>query len=148
MFLLEDEKGCIELENLGPEQYLGIDVSSLPSSVALAQAHQLGHAQDVAIDGYDDPNFDPTAPLCEDDSPYPEVRSAVANTDDPTMLASTFRAWVLGLAWAVIIPGANQFFYFRNPSVTITPVSLFWRANRFSVPRTELYPSNRSSRNS
>ena len=25
------------------------------------------------------------------DSPYPEVRAAVANTDDPTMIVNTFR---------------------------------------------------------
>lgn len=40
----------------------------------------------------------------EDDSPYPEVRSAVANTDDPDIPVSTLRSWVLGLVWAIIIP--------------------------------------------
>lgn len=59
----------------------------------------------------------------EDDSPYPEVRSAVANFDDSTMPASTLRAWVLGIAWAIVIPGMNQFFYFRYPSVSIGGVS-------------------------
>lgn len=59
----------------------------------------------------------------EDDSPYPEVRSAVANTDDPDMPCATFRAWFIGIVWAVIIPGLNQFFFFRFPSVTITGVS-------------------------
>lgn len=58
----------------------------------------------------------------EDESPYPEVRSAVANTDDPTMPAGTLRAWILGLIWAVVIPGVNQFYFFRYPSVTIGPV--------------------------
>jgi len=55
----------------------------------------------------------------EDDSPYPEVRSAVANTDDPSMPVSTFRAWVLGIFWAILLPGMNQLFYFRYPSVSI-----------------------------
>ena len=59
----------------------------------------------------------------EEDSPYPEVRSAVANFDDPAMPASTFRAWVLGLCWAVILPGMNQFFFFRCPTVQIGGVS-------------------------
>ena len=59
----------------------------------------------------------------EDDSPYPEVRSAVASTDDPEMPVSTLRAWVLGILFAVLIPGMNQFFYFRYPSVSITGVS-------------------------
>ena len=58
----------------------------------------------------------------DEDSPYPEVRSAVANFDDPSMPASTIRAWVLGVIWAMVIPGMNQFFYFRYPSVTVTGV--------------------------
>lgn len=77
--------------------------------------------QDIDNDP-DDPNFDPTAATLEDESPYPEVRSAVANTDDPTMPSSTFRAWVIGLMWAILIPGVNQFFFFRYPSVNITQV--------------------------
>ncbi|KAF9022022.1 hypothetical protein BDZ89DRAFT_1042483, partial [Hymenopellis radicata] len=46
---------------------------------------------------FDDPNlardhiFD-----FDDESPYPEVRSAVANTDDPEMPASTLRVWIIG----------------------------------------------------
>jgi hypothetical protein len=55
----------------------------------------------------------------EDDSPYPEVRSAVANFDDPEMPASTLRAWILGISWAILISGVNQFFHFRYPSVTM-----------------------------
>lgn len=42
----------------------------------------------------------------EEDSPYPEVRAAVSNTDDPDMPAGTVRAWLLGLIMAIIIPGA------------------------------------------
>ena len=59
----------------------------------------------------------------EDDSPYPEVRSAVANTDDPSMPVSSLRVWVIGIIWAIIIPGMNQFFFFRLPGVTVTGVS-------------------------
>jgi hypothetical protein len=62
--------------------------------------------------------------FAEDDSPYPEVRSAVANFDDSTMPVSTFRAWVMGIIWAIILSGMNQFFHFRYPSVTIGGVSL------------------------
>ncbi|KAF8181623.1 small oligopeptide transporter [Pholiota molesta] len=65
-----------------------------------------------------DPNYDSNS-ILEDDSPYPEVRSAVANFDDPDMPASTIRAWVLGIFWAILLPGMNQFFYFRYPSVVI-----------------------------
>jgi len=49
-----------------------------------------------------------------------EVRAAVGNTDDPDMPASTIRAWVIGVAFSILIPGLNQFFIFRYPSVTIS----------------------------
>lgn len=38
------------------------------------------------------------------------------------MPADTFRAWMIGLFWAIFIPGLNQFFHFRYPSVTIGSV--------------------------
>ncbi|KAL1942284.1 hypothetical protein VTO73DRAFT_6348 [Trametes versicolor] len=71
---------------------------------------------------FDDPNIDPDAIVLDDDSPYPEVRSAVANTDDPDMPVNTLRAWVIGIVWAIILPGMNQFFFFRYPSVTVTGI--------------------------
>ncbi|KAJ7511034.1 OPT oligopeptide transporter [Mycena galericulata] len=79
----------------------------------------------AALPEFDDPNLDKDAAIAgilEDDSPYPEVRSAVANTDDPTILVGTIRAWTLGLIWAIIIPGLNQFFFFRYPAVTVTGI--------------------------
>ncbi|KAJ7259929.1 small oligopeptide transporter [Mycena rebaudengoi] len=78
---------------------------------------------DLAGAHFDDPNLDKEhLTALDDESPYPEVRSAVANTDDPDMPASTFRTWVIGLAFAILIPGLNQFFFFRYPSVTITAI--------------------------
>ncbi|KAF7367756.1 Sexual differentiation process protein isp4 [Mycena sanguinolenta] len=72
---------------------------------------------------FDDPNLDKEHFVAlDDESPYPEVRSAVANTDDPDMPVTTVRTWVLGLVWAIIIPGLNQFFFFRFPGVTITGI--------------------------
>ncbi|KAF9038022.1 OPT oligopeptide transporter [Panaeolus papilionaceus] len=79
----------------------------------------------LALPDFDDPNIDKNeaiAGVLEDDSPYPEVRSAVANTDDTSIPSSTFRAWVLGIIWAIIIPGLNQFFFFRYPAVSVTSV--------------------------
>ena len=38
------------------------------------------------------------------------------------MPVDTIRAWMIGLFWAVIIPGLNQFLYFRYPSITIGSV--------------------------
>jgi OPT family small oligopeptide transporter len=75
--------------------------------------------ENIPVPAFDDPNFDKNAVILEDDSPYPEVRSAVANTDDPTMPASTIRAWCIGLLFAIIMSGLNQFFFFRYPSVFI-----------------------------
>ncbi len=40
------------------------------------------------------------------------------------MPSSTFRAWVVGLIWAIIIPGVNQFFFFRYPTIGIDVVCL------------------------
>ena len=51
------------------------------------------------------------------------MRSAVANTDDFDMPVSTFRTWVLGLIFAIIMPGLNQFFFFRFPAVQISPIA-------------------------
>jgi hypothetical protein len=82
----------------------------------------LVQCQGISPANDDDPNFDPTAFVLEDESPYPEVRSAVANTDDPTMPASTLRVWVIGIIWAILVPGVNQFFFFRYPSVSISSV--------------------------
>ncbi|KAF8264413.1 small oligopeptide transporter [Lactarius quietus] len=85
--------------------------------------HLFGGPGITAEDDDDDLNFDPTAIIIGDESPYPEVRSAVSNTDDPTMPVSTLRAWVLGIIWAALLAGSNQFFFFRYPSVSINSVS-------------------------
>lgn len=63
-------------------------------------------------------------PNAEEDSPYPEVRSAVANYDDITMPASTLRAWFLGVCFAVVMPALNQFFNMRYPSILVGPVCI------------------------
>jgi len=116
-----------------------MSVSSSPRSQVF-DSHTPGCTQRVFVDDFDDPNIDPSAIELEDESPYPEVRSAVANTDDPTMPASTFRAWVVGLMWAIVIPGVNQFFFFRFPSVTITSVC---PSVIVSVPLAETSPARK-----
>ncbi|KZV83265.1 OPT oligopeptide transporter [Exidia glandulosa HHB12029] len=77
--------------------------------------------QDLTGAAFDDPNldYDDLDDYPEDDSPYPEVRCAVANTDDPEMPASTIRSWTIGLLLAILIPGCNQFFFFRYPAVQV-----------------------------
>ena len=72
---------------------------------------------------FDDPNLDKAVfDVFDDESPYPEVRSAVSNTDDPDVPVMTIRTWVLGLVWAILLSGLNQFFFFRFPSVTVTAI--------------------------
>ncbi|KAH8096862.1 small oligopeptide transporter [Cristinia sonorae] len=71
---------------------------------------------------FDDPTLDADGPWLEDDSPYPEVRSAVANFDDPSMPVSTLRAWVLGVLFAIVMPAINQFFSLRYPSILVGPL--------------------------
>jgi hypothetical protein len=80
--------------------------------------------QEIDLDNWDDPNFDPTATILQDESPYAEVRCAVTNTDDPMMPSSTFRAWVIGIICAALISGVNQFFYLRYPTLQINMARL------------------------
>ncbi|KAH9986091.1 OPT oligopeptide transporter [Russula compacta] len=54
------------------------------------------------------------------DSPYPEVRAAVANTDDPTMPVNTFRVWFLGVVFALVIPAFNSIITLRYPYILIS----------------------------
>ncbi|KAJ6518167.1 oligopeptide transporter [Mycena vitilis] len=102
------------------------DVSSSPLDAEKGlSSSEVEALEAAALPEFDDPNLDKDAALAgllEDDSPYPEVRSAVANTDDPAIPVATLRAWTLGLVWAVIIPGLNQFFFFRYPAVTVTSI--------------------------
>ncbi|ETW87600.1 oligopeptide transporter [Heterobasidion irregulare TC 32-1] len=58
-----------------------------------------------------------------DESPYPEVRAAVSNTDDPSMPVNTFRMWFIGIIMSIIIPAFNTVFWLRYPTVIIN--SLF-----------------------
>lgn len=69
----------------------------------------------LPVADFQDPNIGETdITALEDDSPYPEVRSAVANTDDPEMPVNTLRAWVLGIMWYVptVLPKRGQILTF------------------------------------
>ena len=63
------------------------------------------------------------------------------------MPCATFRAWFVGMIWAILIPGLDQFFFFRYPSVTITGVRvavlnfLRARAHPYSLSLHRLSPS-------
>lgn len=55
-----------------------------------------------------------------DNSPYPEVRAVVSNTDDPSIPCSTIRAWVIGLILACGGAACNQFFSPRQPAISLS----------------------------
>jgi hypothetical protein len=88
-----------------------------------------------------------TSSLFRQNSPYAEVRAVVDNHDDPTMPASTFRAWFIGtifvaagyvdhhcilrtlpkrrpwrtfIDWPVSQGFINQFFSIRQPGITVS----------------------------
>lgn len=58
--------------------------------------------------------------LMEENSPYAEVRAAVRATDDPSLPASTIRAWTIGLLLTTFGAGINCLFSLRNPSIALT----------------------------
>ncbi|KAG2117614.1 OPT oligopeptide transporter [Suillus clintonianus] len=68
----------------------------------------------------------------DDESPYPEVRAAVSSIDDPTMHVNTFRMWVLGIFYTILILALNQFFSMRYPSIIITGIR-FLPTTRFDT---------------
>ncbi|CZR51394.1 probable isp4 protein [Phialocephala subalpina] len=55
-----------------------------------------------------------------ENSPFPEVRANVPNTDDVELPVNTVRMWFLGIVFTMLGSGINQFFSMRYPSVTIT----------------------------
>ncbi|KAG0314572.1 hypothetical protein BGZ99_008052 [Dissophora globulifera] len=56
----------------------------------------------------------------EDDSPIEEVRVTIPNVDDPNLPYNTFRMWSLGLFWTCVISFVNQFFYFRQTTISVS----------------------------
>lgn len=69
-----------------------------------------------------------------DDSPYPEVRAAVANYDEGGH-SNTIRAWTIGLVLSTIGSALNMLFSMRQPYITIPsyvanviayPIGVFW----------------------
>ncbi|KAF7560314.1 hypothetical protein G7046_g3837 [Stylonectria norvegica] len=72
-----------------------------------AMTYAIGEIEDV---------FD----IDSDNSPFPEVRANVPNTDDPSMPVNTLRMWFLGVLFTIVGTAINQFFSMRYPGVTIS----------------------------
>ncbi|KAI9151893.1 LOW QUALITY PROTEIN: Sexual differentiation process protein isp4 [Paramyrothecium foliicola] len=68
--------------------------------------------------------------LITGNSPYAQVRSVVSNRDDPSMPASTIRAWAIGFFFCVAISFINVFFDPRVPGIHVSS----------SVPQLLAYP--------
>jgi hypothetical protein len=56
-----------------------------------------------------------------DNSPYPEVRSAV-EAGDEDVPSNTFRAWFLGMLFVTVGSGMNMLFNLRAPSIIVTSI--------------------------
>lgn len=96
--------------------------------------YEAGSNKAIALDVVKSQEFDPVtshmediiaqdeyaAVHVEDDSPYPEVRSAVPSTDDPSVMQNTIRMWTVGLILTTIGCGMNLLFSFHSPSFSIT----------------------------
>jgi hypothetical protein len=59
------------------------------------------------------------AALITVNSPYAEVRAVVDNTDDPAILSSTIRAWIIGCFFSLVLAACNQLFSIRQPAITV-----------------------------
>lgn len=68
--------------------------------------------------------------LLLNDSPYPEVRAVVDNTDDPSTPVNTFRAWFLGLFFTIIGTALRQFFSLKYPGISLVS----WIAQLIAYP--------------
>jgi hypothetical protein len=55
----------------------------------------------------------------EENSPYPEVCSAVQNWDDSHLPANTVRSWILGMTFVTVGSGMNMLFSLRQPTITV-----------------------------
>ncbi|KAJ7579282.1 small oligopeptide transporter [Mycena floridula] len=113
--------GNPSLEEIQVTEGPGEDLRDAEKSTDLERRSSLDVDNDSlsAASIFFDPNLDPQTEGLEEDSPYPEVRSAVANFDDPEMPVSTIRSWTIGLVWAILLAGINQFLFLRTPSVMV-----------------------------
>ncbi|GER45957.1 oligopeptide transporter [Striga asiatica] len=58
----------------------------------------------------------------ENDCPIEEVRLTVSPDDDPSLPVLTFRTWLLGLTSCVMLSFINQFFGYRQNSLSVSAV--------------------------
>ncbi|KAL3742363.1 hypothetical protein ACJRO7_017783 [Eucalyptus globulus] len=87
-----------------PDDYSGVSLSYQPKKLE-PHGHNLESSDEI------------------NDSPIEEVRLTVSIKDDPTLPCLTFRTWFLGITTCAILAFLNQFFRFRQNSLSLTSVS-------------------------
>lgn len=104
---------------------------------------QLVHEADQALAKGDEKAELRLEDVIEDDSIYPEVRAAVSNTDDPSMRANTFRAWIMGMIACTVLSGINMYFSPQWPSVSFPSIAVQLFAYPIGVAMAKIpYPRN------
>ncbi|CAI9086948.1 OLC1v1020890C1 [Oldenlandia corymbosa var. corymbosa] len=58
-----------------------------------------------------------------DECPIKQVDLTVPKTDDPNMPVVTFRMWVLGLLFCILLSFVNQFYWYRKQPLMVTSIS-------------------------
>lgn len=101
----------------GTEIGLGIDNKASFSPQGQVDGHHSSSSSDRDTTQEEDDDA-----LKDDNSPYPEVRASVPNTDNTMLSINTPRMWFLSMLFAVAGSATNLFFSLRYPSVAITPV--------------------------
>lgn len=80
--------------------------------------------------------------LLLNDSPYPEVRAVVDNTDDISIPCSTFRAWFLGIFFSIIGTAINTLFSFRQPGIYVSGFTAQLLAYVFGIGLAKILPTH------
>ncbi|CAF1550502.1 unnamed protein product [Didymodactylos carnosus] len=57
-----------------------------------------------------------------DQSSYEEIYGIVSNKDDYSMPCLTFRSWLLGILFTILISILNQYLYYRSRSYSFSPL--------------------------
>ncbi|KAI3456596.1 hypothetical protein Pfo_013259 [Paulownia fortunei] len=100
------------VRNFGQGKVGNLEVSKLQDTVA-DKLNYLKQTKDFKNSVSDEVN----------DSPIEEVRLTVPITDDPTLPCLTFRTWVLGIISCATLAFLNQFFGYRQNTLSVTSVS-------------------------
>jgi len=90
--------------------------------IRLATSREQKMLGDMGVSDYVPYRLEPEYEEEEEDSPYPEVRASVSNIDDPEMPVLTFRTWLMGTFFCIVISAVNTFFNLRYPAPLITPI--------------------------